>query len=200
MDAGYKTPIRNMDELFASGIIFAYPKECSYLFENSDDTELSKVRKSYVICRSKFMCGNWAKYQKDLSILLVDKDAEKHYATGAYVGENSEPLLCKLEDRVVFKTGLTMVMLDEDPLLRRVNKIIDRVVAAGLYNYWIPLTMDAIKLKFRRTDIDHPFNGYYSFNLYHMQPAFYLLLMGWCLSAACFMVELLYNRVLSKRM
>jgi hypothetical protein len=42
-------------------------------------------------------------------------------------------------------------------------------------------------------------DGYYSFNFHHMQPAFYLLLMGWCLSALSFMVELLYKLVLGKR-
>ena len=97
-----------MDELFASGIKFAYPKEYSYLFENDDDTELSKVEKNHVICPSKIICENWAKYQKNVPILLVDKDAEEHYAAGVYFGEKSEPLLCRLEDGVVFKTGLSM--------------------------------------------------------------------------------------------
>ena len=45
IDSDYKTPIQNMDELFASGIKFAYPKEYNYFFENGDDTELSKVEK-----------------------------------------------------------------------------------------------------------------------------------------------------------
>jgi len=58
--------------------------------------------------------------------------------------------------------------------------------------------MNKYKIKARKISLLHPFDGYYSFYLYHIQPAFYLLLMGWCLSAICFLVELLYNRVLGK--
>ena len=153
-----------------------------------------------MICPSKEICDNWVLYQKNVSVLLVDKSVEENYANSEYVGENSEPLLCRLEDGIVRTIGLSMLMFHGDPLLRRVNEIIDRLVEAGIYNYWISLTMDNIKLKSRKIAIVHTLDGYYSFNLYHMQPAFYLLLMGWCLSALCFMVELLHNCVLSKRM
>jgi len=83
--------------------------------------------------------------------------------------------------------------------MKRVNEIIDRVFEAGIYNHWISLEMNWYKILSRKISLVQPSYGYYSFNLYHMQPAFYLLLMGWCLSALCFMVELLYNRVFSGR-
>jgi len=83
--------------------------------------------------------------------------------------------------------------------MKRVTEIIDRVVEAGIYNYWISLSMNLRKLHSRKLAIFHPLDEYYSFNLYHMQPAFYFLLMGWCLSVLCFMFEKLYNRVFSKR-
>jgi hypothetical protein len=143
---------------------------------------------------------DWAKYHKNVSVLLFDKEAEEKYAWGEFVGENSESLLCMLEDGVVFNTGVAMFIFHGDPLLRRVNEIIDRVVEAGLYNKWISMSMDFIKLKSRKIAIVHPLDGYYNFNFYHMQPAFYLLMMGWCRSSLCFMVELLYNHLLSKIM
>ena len=40
---------------------------------------------------------------------------------------------------------------------------------------------------------------YYSFKLYHMQPLSCLLLMGLFRSVICFMIEVLYNRVLTER-
>jgi len=198
IDSGYKTPIQNMDELLASGIKLAYPPEYNFIFEN-DEKHKSRIQRNRVNCPSIQVCENWAKYQKNVSILLGDKVAEDNYDWGVYVGENSEPLLCKLEDGVFFNAGLTMIMFHGDPLMRRVNEIIDRVVEAGLYKYWISLTTNLRKLLSRKIAIVHPLDRYYSFNLYHMQPAFYLLLMGWCLSALCFLVELLYNRVYSKR-
>jgi hypothetical protein len=90
-------------------------------------------------------------------------------------------------------------MFHGDPLMRRVNEIINRIVEAGLYNYRIPLEMHMTKLRSRKIALVHPLDGYYSFNLYHILPAFYFLLMGLCLSLFCFMVEILYNRLLNKR-
>jgi hypothetical protein len=91
-----------------------------------------------------------------------------------------------------------MMMFHGDPLMRRVNEIIDRVFEAGLYNHWISLEFNKLKIFHQKIAIVQPLDGYYSFKLYHMQTAFYFLLMGWCLSALCCMVEVLYNRLLNK--
>ena len=58
-----------------------------------------------------------------------------------WVCENFEPLLCMLEDGVVFITDPTMVMFHRDSLLRRVNEIIARAVEAALYKHWISLNI-----------------------------------------------------------
>jgi hypothetical protein len=164
-----------------------------------DETEKSKVEWNRLNCPSYDECVNWAKYQKNVSILIDDAVADEKYANGHYVGQNSEPLLCRLEDGLAYSTGLGMIMFYGDPLMGRVNKIIDRVVEAGIYNHWISLRLNLLKIRARKIALVHPLDGYYSFNLYHMQPAFYLLLMGWCLSALCFVLELLYNRILHRR-
>ena len=129
---------------------------------------------------------------------MFDKVAENNYAAGTFVGENSEPLLCRLEDGIIFKTGQSMIIFRRDPLLRQASEIIGSVLEAGLYNYWISGLMHSFKLGSHKIAIVHQFDEYYSFNLYHMQPAFSLLLLGWFLSAICFMFEVLYNRVLGK--
>jgi hypothetical protein len=134
-----------------------------------------------------------------VSVLLADNAAEEGYALGHYVGENSERLLCRLEDGVVYSTGLAMKMFYGDPLLRRVTEIIDRFVEPGMYNYWISANMHRRKILSRSIAVVQPLDEYYSFNLYHMQPAFYLLLMGWFLSVIYFMVEVLYNCIITKR-
>jgi hypothetical protein len=198
IDSGYKTPIQNTDELFASGIKLAYTREFKFIFEKYDKTELSKVERNRANCPSYEVCVDWAKYRKNVSILMVDRVAEEMYASGSFIGENSEPLVCMLEDGVVYFSCPSMLMFHGDPLMKRINEIISRVVAAGLYNFWISLIFQKNKLLTHKIGIVHPPDGYYSFNLYHLQPAFYLLLIGWFLSALCFMVELLYNYILKK--
>jgi hypothetical protein len=188
-----------MDELFASGIKLAYPPEYRYIFDNGDEREVSKVLRNRVVCPSFYDCLIWAMYQKNVSFIMPDHYAEESYAKGVYLGGNSEPLVCKLEDGVLLQTAHTMVMFHGDPLMRRVNEIIDRVFESGICNFCISLRMHKLKVLSRKISIFIPLVEYYSFNLYHMQPAFYLLLMGWCLSALCFVLELLYNRVLRRR-
>jgi hypothetical protein len=68
-------------------------------------------------------------------------------------------LLCRLEDGLVFTTDLTMVIFHWDPLMRRVNEIIDRVVEVGLYNYWIFLNLNIRKLYFQKKGIVHTLDG-----------------------------------------
>ena len=200
VDSGYKTPIQNMDKIFASGIKLAYRPDFSLLFEIGDEREVLKIHRHLANCPLISVCVDWAKYQKNVSILFADLSGEYYYASGDFVGKNSKPLLCKLEDGVVFPLSLTMMMFHGDPLMRRVNDIIDRVVEAGLYNYWIILEFKRNKIINLKIAIVHPLDGYYSFNLYHLQTVFYLLLIGWCLSVLCFIFEVLYNRVLSKLM
>jgi hypothetical protein len=194
VDSGYKTPIQNLDELFASGIKLAIEGNNFWV---DDETELSEVRRRLVNCPSFWGCVDWAKYQKNLSVALFDFNVEIYYATGFIIGENSKPLLCRLEDGVIYPISHTMLMFPRDPLMRRVSEIIDRVVEAGLYNHWLSLEFNRYKIYFRKIGIVQQLDGYYSFNLYHMQIAFYLILMGWFLSALCFMIEVLYNRVSS---
>ena len=158
-----------------------------------------KYKKKFVIFPSIDHSWNWAAYHKNASDLLDDDSAEEMFALGFYLGENSKPLLCGLKDGIFRQTGLTKIMLHGDHLMRRVTEIIVRVVAAGIYNYWNSLRMHALKLRSQKIAIVQPLDGYYSFNLQQLQPAFYFLLFGWCLSALCFVIEMMYNHVLRKR-
>jgi hypothetical protein len=80
INSGYKTPIQNMDELIASGIKLAYLPAHNYLFEIAEVTEKLKVHRHRVYYPSKEICLNWARYQKNVSILLSDIVAEIYYA------------------------------------------------------------------------------------------------------------------------
>ena len=188
-----------MDELYASGFKLAYSPEYSFIFDIGDETEVSKLKTNLVKCPENLDCVKWAKYHRNASILISDAYAELNYAIGAFVGEKSEPLLCRLEDEIVFSAGLSMIMFHGDPLMRRVTEIIDRLVESGIYSHWDSPRIEHLKLHSRKIGIFHPLDGYYSFNLYHMQPAFCLLFMGWCLSAFCFMIEVFYNSLVSQR-
>jgi len=153
IDSGYKTPIQNLDEMFASGIKLLYPTGFNYFVDNGDETNAAKLKSNRLVCPSNVNCGAWALYHKNISILIPDMMAEEYYAKGDFVGDNSKPLVCRLEDGVFLNTGLAMIMFHGDPLMGRVNKIIDRVVEAGLYNYFISYRLNLIKLSFKKIAI-----------------------------------------------
>jgi hypothetical protein len=199
IDSGYKTPIQSMNELFVSGMKLAYQPQHSYVFETGNETDISTVRRMKANCPSFQVCKNWAQHYKNLSVFLCDQGFQLNSVKGDYVGENGEPLLCRVDDGVFLKTHGVMVMFYGDPLLKRINEIFGRVVEAGLYNFWFSKLVNEYKILVQKIAIVNPLDEYYSFNLYHMQPAFYLLLMGLCLSVFCFVIELFCYRLLFKR-
>jgi hypothetical protein len=81
---------------------------------------------------------------------------KNNYDNGVNAGENSESLLCRLEDGVVLNTSLRIIIFLGDTLLRRVYKIIDLVVEEFLYKIWISITMNEHKLFSRKVTLVHP--------------------------------------------
>jgi len=76
-DSGYRTPIRYMDELLASGMGLAYPEYMNEFFDELDETESLQIKSNSVSCSSNEICFGWAKNHKNVSIYLVDKSVEE---------------------------------------------------------------------------------------------------------------------------
>jgi hypothetical protein len=91
VDSGYKTPIQNMDELFASGMKLFCDPHFSFLLHTGDETEVSNIYRNLANCPSYWVCEDWAKYQKNISILLTDIYAELGYATGFFLARTLNP-------------------------------------------------------------------------------------------------------------
>jgi hypothetical protein len=198
IDSGYKTPIQNMDELLGSGMKLAYQPEHSFVFENGDETEVSNVRRMKANCPSPEVCVDWAKYNKNVSVFMSDQIFQYESSQFRYVGGNGEPLFCGIDDGMYLNGQSVMIMFYGEPLLKRVNEIFGRVVEAGLYKFWLSQYTNLYKVLYRSIPIVNPLDEYYSFNLHHMQPAFFLFLIGLCLSAFYFVIELFCYRLLNK--
>jgi hypothetical protein len=199
VDSGYKTPIQSMDELFSSGMKLAYESGISYRFEYGDETEVSTVRRMKADCPSIIVCLEWALGEQNVSVLVMDIFGKVLTTSLSLLRKGNKHLLCRIDDGLSYNSESVMLMLYGDPLLKRVNEIIDRVMEAGLYNYWLSQFEDQYEAFFRYSNISIQLEEYYNFNLYHMQPAFHLLLMGLCLSVFCFVIEVIFNRLLNKR-
>jgi len=76
IDSVYKTPIQNMDVLFASGIKPYYKPEFNLLFDYGDETDISKIQRNRAKFESDFDCMDWKMYHRNISILFADLNAE----------------------------------------------------------------------------------------------------------------------------
>jgi hypothetical protein len=199
IDSGYKTPIKSTDELFVSGMKLAFDPIHGFVFENGNETEVSNVRRMKANCPSFEVCINWAKYYKNVSVFLFDYVFQVQFDNGDYVGGNGEPLLCRIDDGVFLNVRSVMIMFYGEPLLKRINEIFVRLVEAGLYKLWLSWLVNEYYMSVKKIAVVNSLDEYYSLNLYHIQPAFYLLLIGLCLSAFCFVIELICYHLLNKR-
>jgi hypothetical protein len=64
-----------MDKLFASDIKPAFSPSYRDFFEENEIT-VSKIKKNYVNFPSNNVTLDWLKYEKNVSVLLMDKVAE----------------------------------------------------------------------------------------------------------------------------
>jgi hypothetical protein len=92
-----------------------------------------------------------------------------------------------------------MIMRVGDPLLERINEIIQRVVEAGMFMQWKKSLFDKIKIRSGTLHSYSLLDDYNSFTLEHMQPAFYMMLMGFCISTVIFLLEVANHHIVHLR-
>jgi hypothetical protein len=188
-----------MDELLSSGMKLAYDLGMSYIFEYGDETEVSTVRKMKADCPTFEICVDWATREQNVSVLMLDVSVKVAAKAFPLFKKSDKYFLCRIDDGLFYNFESVMLMFYGDPILTRVNEIIDRVMEAGLYNYWFSQFEYQYESLLLNLNTTFQIEEYYSFNLYHMQPAFYLLLMGLCLSVFCFVIEVIFYRLINKR-
>ena len=194
--SGYEPPIHNIDQMLASKIKYGYPPIFDDIYKLSGDVNSHIILENRVLCRNNSVCFKWAHEYKNISVILDEVDIEERYSTSSLMDENSKPLICPLDDGITFTANYAMIMRMGDPLLGRIDEIIQRVMEAGMFMQWKKSHLDKIKIKSGTLHSYSLLDDYYPFTLEHMQPAFYMLLMGFCISTVVFLLELANHRIL----
>jgi hypothetical protein len=97
--------------------------------------------------------------------------------------------LCALEENL-FTTGFIFVLNNGSPFLNRLNVLTRRSLEGGLLDrYWAQL-MWATSLKSQIRVSDGEEDLYFVFSLAHLSPVFCVLVFGYVLSSAAFLVEI----------
>jgi len=71
IDSGYRTPIRNLYELFASGVMVVDLYGYNFIFVKDNGTEISKIQRNSANYRNNSDCIYWANYHKNISIFSL---------------------------------------------------------------------------------------------------------------------------------
>ena len=188
--SGYKPPIHNIDQMLDSKIKYGYFDVFDDIYKQNDDVKSHMILENRVLCTDLLACFNWARDYKNISIILDELSVEEKYSNSMLLDENSMPLICPLDDGIVMITNTVMVMRVGDPLLGRIDEIIQRVVEAGLFVKWQKDYFEDLKRESGRIHSYSLLDDYKIFTLEHVQPAFIMLLMGLCISTVILLVEL----------
>jgi hypothetical protein len=194
-ESGYELPIKDIDQMLASKIKYGYHPIFDNVYNESDDAYSPIILRNRVLCQNMSTCLKWALDYKNISIILDEVDIEEKYSSSSVMYENSKPLICPLDDGNVVIINNAMMMRVGDPLLERINEVIQRVVEAGLFMQWKNSHFDELKMRSGTLRSYSLLDDYYNFTLEHMHPAFYLLLMGFCISTLILLLELAHNRI-----
>jgi hypothetical protein len=197
--SGYEPPIHNIDQMLTSKIKYGYPPGLDYFYEDNDDVNSHIIIENRMSCQNNSVCFKWALDYKNISIFLDELNYEEKCSTSSLMDENSKPLICPLDDGILITINHAMIMRVGNPLLGRISAIIERVVEAGIFMQWKKSYFDKIKIQSGTVHSYSLLDDYYSFTLEHMQPAFYMLLMGFCISTVIFLLELVIHRVIHLR-
>ena len=197
--SGYEPPIHNIDQMLASKIKHGYHPDLDYFYDITDDVDSHIIQENRILCPNVSVCFKWAHDHRNISIILNELTVEEKFLTSNELDENSKPLICPLDDGILMTVHNAMIMRVGDPLLERIDEIIQRVVEAGMFMQWKKSFFDEIKIRSGTIHRYSLLDDYYSFTLEHMQPAFYMLLIGFCISTVIFLLELAYHRIVHLR-
>jgi hypothetical protein len=197
IEPGYEEPITSLEQMIKSGRTFGFIDEYDIFFNNDIESVESVIYRRAVRCPDRGTSFKWAATYQNMTILFDNLNMEICRDMGVMNDGNKRPLLCELEDGAVGNVDLVFLVFRGSPLLEFINGIIQHIVEAGILSH-------IKKRYFRKENIVSVFvstptdDTYSAFGLRHLQTAFYLLMLGYVLSIACFLIEIMWHRYKSK--
>ena len=197
IEPGYEEPITSVEQMIKSEKKFGFIDEYDVFFNNDTESVESAILSKAVRCPDRGTNFKWAATYQNMTILFDNLNMGIFHDMGIMKDGNNRPLLCELEDGGVANVELVLLVYRGTPLLEFINEIIVCIVESGIFTHMK-------KRYFHRENIvpmfdSTPFDDTYSaFNVSHLQTAFYLLMLGYVLSLACFFIEIMWHSYRSK--
>ena len=199
IEPGYKEPIKTVEQMLNSEKNFGFVGSYKDLFSDTSDPEDTAILKNAVECPGESTCFTWAAKYHNISTLLNDLNMGVHRGENNWADENNRPFLCELEDGVVRRYDFVIVVGKGSPFFVFINDVLNHIVESGIVMYIKKRDFEKAKIQ---TEFNSPTSddNYFVFGVSHLQTVFYLLMLGYVLAVACFVIEIIWHRYRSKRL
>jgi hypothetical protein len=186
---GYK--IETLDELLDSDIIYGYNPGLDIIFQSVPYPELSEFnerKKLRADCGDTTKCVERIITKGDIASIIVPMYASYLASEMGIVDVNK--IICSF-DETIMSAGVIILFKKGNPLLDRVNVLLRRCLEACFLEIrWSELQHRAHLKSWRKLQEDSS-DMFVPFSVYHLMPAFVVLVVGNIWSSVVFIVELM---------
>jgi len=192
VNPSFERKINTEDELLDSGIRYGYADYYRYVIKNSTISSGESNCVNHNACLENVIkYGNFVTVSNPFHV--------DYYRTNLSWHDSHLPV-CTMEEDIL-KVSIVMYLKKGHPLLERVNNVTRSMVEAGMMVKWKNELMYMTRIQsisyYGRdfaTGSDDLDSKYVPFTVFHLQSAFFVLLIGYFISASTLAVELIYYK------
>ncbi|PSN29099.1 hypothetical protein C0J52_28382 [Blattella germanica] len=133
IDPGYEKPITTIEEMVNSKKPFGYHKLLDDWFNDSSDPIAMAILKNRIHCPDYDTFIHWGANYHNFSSLINNVKLEYFFWNQTLIDENNKPMICQLDDGIMYHKHVTMIMTKGNPLIPLISDIIDRVYESGIF-------------------------------------------------------------------
>ncbi|KAJ9580364.1 hypothetical protein L9F63_003999 [Diploptera punctata] len=191
VEPGYEIQLKNLDDVIRAGLVFGSYNIMELVKAIFQFYEMDQF--NYMLYDDIEECVRNVMFERNTFTLFVTYFAS-YVASLSGVTDESKVVCFLDEQKLTFPLGPLLPL--GSPLLHIFNTHIRHCLEGGLLQvYWSKIKHD-VKLKADQMD---EVGEYVVFNLTHLLPIFIVLLLGYILSAAVFLFEILIKLYVSKK-
>jgi hypothetical protein len=188
----YHKQIDSVEDLISSGIEYGFYPGLTLFLPDSSDWRFREILSHRISCYGD-SCIRRAIEKNDFATMTNSIYAEY---LKTYVSHNKS-VVCSFKQESTTRV-MAMFLQKGSFLTENINRLIDTALEAGLYDFWWNNILNTLRIKAEVEVRVKLVEDYNSILLTHLQGAFYLLQLGYCLSFTTFLGELLFHKQRTK--
>ncbi|XP_069675537.1 glutamate receptor-like [Periplaneta americana] len=188
VDPGLKKQINSVKDLLDSGIQYGYHTDIDTFVPHA----MNSLKGRRKICSNIASCMERVALKQDFAT-VVSRETVQYKKTYSFVDDSGKVLVCTIRNPA-FTAHRTFYLSRGSIYTDVFNTLIQIATEAGLVDYWWKDILTASKIKAAVIRRSMRQEEYLVLELKHLQGAFYLLLIGYCISVLSFVSEILSHK------